>query len=210
MSTSSQPTGRASWLSDEEPPRRNPVRFVAGVAVGVVALLVLIAFVLGAVNPWRLVVLEAYVGNPLLGATIFFAMSLAAAWLLTPVSNEAAQGSRLWVRLGLAALLLVSLAGYAVAGELFGGEYRVVAESSDKSRRLVMRVQGEDRELRIWAGKGLGARDAGRLGLACGDVVGSFSGNDQVQVASVYGDFDLRLDPDTGAPIDTIGPTCSG
>jgi hypothetical protein len=41
-------------------------------------------------------------------------------------------------------------------------------------------------------------------------VTGRFDGRDRVHIATVYGEFDLRLDPATGRPVDTIGPTRVG
>jgi hypothetical protein len=209
--TQTRQSGRA-WLADEDPrdQRMSRVRVIIAVVLAVMALCSLVLFVLGAWNPWRLVVLVVYFGNPMAGAFVVSLLVFLSVWLLTPVVNEAAQNRRLWLRFGLGALVLVTLGVYGVGGSVFGGDYETLAESADGSRRLVMRTHGEDRELRIWAGTGLRASDRGWLGLACGNVVGSFSGNDQVHVASVYGEFDLRLDPDTGDPIDTIGPTCSG
>jgi hypothetical protein len=175
------------------------------------AVLVALGFGSGLWNPWDLVFLKIYFGNPFIGLVLLFGLLLVGIWLLTPVTSEATQSKRQWARLGLGAALLASLMAWGVAGDAVGGDYKVVATSSDGTRRLVMVTRSQDdRELRIWVGKGLTARDRGWLGLACGEVVGTFSGNDQVQVASVYGDFDLRLDPKTGAPIDTIGPTCAG
>jgi len=203
---------RPAWLVEDEPDaaRPRPVRRIAGAVVASLAAAALVVFVLGAWNPWDLVVLLRYFGNPLAGAVWVFGLSLAGVWLLTPVLNEATQGRRLWARFLLGASLLLSLAVWGVAGSAFGGDYQVIAQSPDGSRRLVVRTAGEDHELRIWSGTGLAARDRGHLGLACGNVVGAFTGNDRVHVASVYGEFDLRLDPATGKPENTMGPTCSG
>jgi hypothetical protein len=198
-------------LVQDGPPKTSAVRKYGGAALLALAALVAIGFGLGVWNPWKLVSLELYFGNLLVGLVLLFALLLVGVWMLTPVTSEATQSKRQWARLGLAFALLVSLMAWGVAGDRLSGDHRVVATSADGTRRLVLVTYSEDdRELRIWAGKGLAARDRGWLGLACGEVVGTFSGNDQVQVASVYGDFDLRLNPETGAPIDTIGPTCAG
>jgi hypothetical protein len=200
-----------SWLVDDGPAKTSPVRKYVGSILVTLAVLVGIGFGLGVWNPWKLVFLNVYFGNVFAGMVLMFALLLVGVWVLTPVTSEARQSKRQWARLGLGAGLLVMLMAWGVAGDSLGGDHKVVATSADGTRRLVMITHSpDDRELRIWAGKGLGARDRGWLGLACGEVVGTFSGNDQVQVVSVYGDFDLRLDPKTGTPIDTIGPTCSG
>lgn len=203
---------RPAWLADEEPAaaRTSPARRIVGLVAAGLTIAVLLLFALGAWNPWHLVVLSRYFGNPLLGVVVGSGLALAAVWLLTPVVSEAAQGRRLWARFLLGAVLLVSLGAWGLFGSHFSGDYRVVAESADGSRRLVMHTRIDDRELRIWSGTGLTARDRGLLGLACGEVIGTFSGNDRIHVSSVYGEFDLTLDPATGAPTRTIGPTCSG
>lgn len=213
MTTNGERVGEPgrSWLVDDGPGKTSRTRRYIGLALLVIAAILALGFGFGLWNPWSLVFLEVYFGNVFVGLVLLFASLLVGVWLLTPVTSEATQSKRQWARLGLAAALLMSLMAWGVAGDTLSGDYKVVATSADGTRRLVMVTYSEDdRELRIWSGKGLTARDRGWLGLACGDVVATFSGNDQVQVASVYGDFDLRLDPKTGTPIDTIGPTCAG
>jgi hypothetical protein len=170
----------------------------------------LVVFALGVWNPWHLAKVTYYFGNPSAGAVWVLAFTLVAVWLLTPVTVEARQNRRLWLRFLLGALLLLAVGFYGVFGnQFFTGNWRVVATSADGQRALVEITRFEDRELRIWTGTGWAARDAGRLGVACGEVAGRFDGTGRVHVSSVYGEFDLRLDPRTGRPLDTIA-TCSG
>ena len=186
-------------------------RRATGVALAGLTVLLAIAFAAGAWNPWRLVVLADRFGNPTVGAVWVLAGTLASVWLLRPVVNEATQHRRIWLRVGLGALLVLSLGCYGLFGAQFGrGEHTVVIGSTDGQRRVVLVSRFEDRTLRIWTGAGLGTRDAGYLGLACGQVTGRFDGRDRVHISTAYGDFDLRLDPSSGRPLDTIGPTCSG
>jgi hypothetical protein len=167
--------------------------------------------VIGVANPWQLARVRYYFGNPAAGAVWVLAFVFVAVWLLTPVTVEARQNRRLWVRFLLGALLVLAAGFYGLFGsQFFTGETRVVATSADGQRSLVEITRFDDHELRIWSGTGWATRDAGHLGLACGEVAGRFDGRDRVHVSSAYGEFDLRLDPGTGRPLDTIGPTCAG
>ena len=196
-----EPTGRRSWRL------RRPL----GLALAAFTTVLTIAFAAGVWNPWRLVILADHFGNPTAGLAWILAGTLASVWLLGPVVSEAAHNGRLMLRVAIAALLALSLGCYGLFGSQFGGgERTVLASSTDGQRRLVLVDRFGDRSLRIWSGSGIGARDAGYLGLACGELTGRFDGRDRVHVSTAYRDFDLRLEPATGRPIDTIGPTCTG
>jgi hypothetical protein len=201
-----------NWANNElarRPSSRRRRLFGLGLAAFTIVLT--IAFVAGVWNPWRLVILADYFGNPTAGIVWVLASTLVSVWVLGPVVSEAAQHRRVMVRFGLGAMLALSIGCFGLFGAQFGdGEHRVVATSPDGQRKLVLVSRFDDRTLRIWSGTGLGVRDAGYLGLACGAVTGRFDGRDKVHVSSLYGEFDLRLEPATGRPIDTIGPTCVG
>jgi len=185
-------------------------RRAIGIAVAGLTVLLTVVFVAGAWNPWRLVVLADHFGNPTAGAVWVLAGTLVSVWLLRPVVSEAAQNRRIMLRVGLGAMLVLSLGCYGLFGAQFGrGEHTVVVSSTDGERRVVLVSRFDDQTLRIWTGSGLGARDAGYLGLACGKVTGRFDGRGRVHISTAYGEFDLRLDPATGRPIDTIA-TCTG
>jgi hypothetical protein len=68
-----------------------------------------------------------------------------------------------------------------------------------------------ERQVHLFSGSGAFARDRGSVGLACGSAItATFTGTDQVHISTDYGDFTLSLDPTTGAPLNSIGATCSG
>jgi len=208
------PVGPTAGIwADSEPTSRPPrrLRRAIGLVLATFTVLLTVAFAAGVWNPWRLVVLADYFGNPVVGVVWILAFTLASFWVLGPVVSEAAQHRRVMIRFGLAAMLALSLGCFGLFGAQFGdGEHTVVARSTDGQRKLVLVSRFEDRTLRIWSGSGLGMRDAGYLGLACGAVTGRFDGRDRVHISTAYGEFDLRLDPATGRPVDTIGPTCVG
>src|SRR5262249_42926414 len=146
-----------------------PVRRPIGIGLAVVTIVVTMVYVAGIWNPWRLVILTEYFGNPTAGVVWVLAGTLASVWLLHPVVGEAAQHGRLMLRFGLGAMLAVSLGCYGLLGAQFGGgEHSVLASSPDGQRKLILISRFDDRTLRIWSGSGLGLRDAGYLGIACG------------------------------------------
>lgn len=191
--------------------RRSTGRRLAGYVAGTLAVAAVVVYTLGTWNPWHNVVLLSYFGNPLLGAVFAFGLALVAAWLLAPVRSEASQIGRTRWRIGFGLGLLASLLGLGLFGPLFGGSYEEVAHSPSGRRTVALADPGTDEQrLHVWVGRGLGRRDVGDLGHPCGSVRVTFRGEDAVHVTSSYGEFDLRLDPATGRPRDTLGPTCSG
>jgi hypothetical protein len=170
----------------------------------------LAGLVAGVWNPGRYVILSTRFGNPF---AVFVAVAVCAAlsvWLLTPVRSEAAQHRRVALRWLTVALVVVSLLCLGIFGRFFERDIDVVARDSGGARTLVRVSGGADTELRLWAGRGLATRDAGRVGLACGEVRAQFRGPDELFVATSYGDFTIRLDPATGRPLTDMGATCSG
>jgi len=186
---------------------RRPAGLVAAVLAGATAVL----FTLGAWNPSDLVVLWRYAGDPFRGAVLFFVLALAASWLLAPVRSEAAQAGRARWRIVFGIGLALSLLALGLFGPLFTVDYRELARSPDGARTIAIYDPGTDlQHLHVWAGTGLGARDMGDLGKPCGATTVSFRSRDLVHVSTSYGEFDLRLDPATGRPLDRLGPTCTG
>lgn len=186
------------------------VRRVIGWLLLVGAVLLLVLFVLGTWNPGDLVVLWRFGRNPLLGAVLVFAAAFAASWLIAPTLNEAAQPWRTRARVILGLLLLFSLIGYGLFGNQFIPDYRIVATSADGQRAIVMYDPDTNlQRLHVWAGTGLGRKYAGELGYPCGPTTVTFDG-DYVMVSSSYADKRIHLDPGTGRPESTLGPSCSG
>jgi hypothetical protein len=190
---------------------RRSWRRVAGFGAAAATAIVAILSVLGVWNPWGLVVLWRYFGNPLRDAAVVFALALVAAWLLAPVRSEVTHVNRLRLRIGLGLALLVSLIGLGLFDGRFSTAHTVLATTPDGSRSAVMYDPGtDDQRLHIWAGRGPGARHVGDLGHPCGAISVSFRGVDLVHVSTSYGEFDLRLDPATGRPMTALGATCAG
>lgn len=191
-------------------PRRrvHPVRLVLGFLLLVVAVAVAAASVAGVSNPWRNVALQIYFGEPVKDVMWFLLLVTVAAWLLVPVRSEAEQHGRVWLRWGLLAAFLLTFPCMGLVNGFFHWHYDPVAHTTD--RELVVATQGDSSELRIWAGTGLGKRDVGRVGPACGAVRAEFPSRDQVDIKTSYGDFTIHLDPVSGKPRNVIGPTCYG
>lgn len=210
-------TGAASsplWSDPPPRPTRPPLaRRVAGWVLVLLVLVIVVTFTVGVWNPGRYVVLQKYFGDPFTGAVLATVLAVVASWLLLPVRAEADQGRRVVLRWGLIILVVASVIGYAYAHPLFVYDMRTVATSPDDQLTIALVTPKGDqdlRQLRVWRGHGMSRRDLGGLGRPCGPLVKvSFTDNRSVHVASVYGDFDLRLAPD-GRPLNSIGPTCAG
>jgi hypothetical protein len=186
------------------------VRRIIGWVCLVLAVLLLVLFVLGTWNPTDLVVLWRYGRNPLLGAVLVFALGFVASWLVTPVTNEAAQKWRGRVRITLGLLLVFSLIAYGLFGNQFIPDYRVVATSNDGQRTIVLYDPELDfQRLHVWAGTGLGRKYMGDLGHTCGPTVVRFTGRDAITISTAYSNKEIRLDPGTGRPLSVLGPSCS-
>jgi hypothetical protein len=188
--------------------RSRSARRTVGWVAAALAVVLFVVFVLGTWNPADLVVLWRFAGNPFIGAMIVFALALVAAWLLAPIGSEARQVTRGRVRVVLALALVVSVLGYLVAGPRFAVKYEVKAESG--SRAIVLYNPGTDfQRLHVWTGTGLGRKLAGDLGKPCGFTVVTMTDANTLLVKTSYLERQLRLDPDTGRPLERLGPTCT-
>lgn len=184
---------------------------MTGLLVATVAAVLAVLFLLGAVNPWHLVALKQYFGVPTRGFVIVVVLTGAALLLLTPVRSEARQRGRTTARAVVAVLLAIGLICWGIQPNLLGAQTRVLARTDDQSRQVALYEYGGDaRELIVWDGKGWAARERGSLGRPCGDTFVTFLTRDRVEVRTVYGIWQLNLDPATGEPVDRLGPTCSG
>ncbi|GIJ52415.1 hypothetical protein Val02_93010 [Virgisporangium aliadipatigenens] len=186
-------------------------RHIAGLIAAWLAGIMLVLSVLGVWNPPDLVLLWRFFGNPFRDAVVVFGLGVAASWLLAPVQNEAVQRSRVQWRIGLAVGLVASLIAVGLFDGFFVQDHRVVATSPDGERRAVLYDPGTDlQRLHLWVGPGLFARDFGDLGKPCGMSTITFRGNDVLHVWTSYGEWDIKLKPDTGRPLAKLGRTCSG
>jgi hypothetical protein len=138
-------------------------------------------------------------------------LSALAARLLVPFVSEASQGWRTRTQVIGAILVLLGLILWGLLGGRFTPDRSVLARAPGADRAIVLvDYGGEVRELRVWAGGGLGERDMGRLGPACGNVLARFLEHDRVEIESAYGTFQFRLDPATGEPLEDMGDRCAG
>lgn len=183
-------------------------RILGDIAVVITALL-LVLYVLGWWNPWNLVVLTHQFGNPMAGLFLVPVVAFIAFTLRWPVQNEARQRGRIAARVVAVALALAGLLGWGILGQFFQYETSELAVSPDGSRKVVEVTNAWDnrRNMRVWDGRGLTARETGVLGLRCGGTV-VFVTDDLIQHSTGYGDWQLALDPDTGEPQQVLGPRC--
>lgn len=189
------------------------MRRAAGVAAALAVIAVLALWVAGLVNPWHLVVLDRYFNQPGVGVMIAAALTVLAARMLAPVSNEAAQARRARIQITAAIIGVAGLLCWGAAGQFFNSGASTVLSRSATGDRAVVVVERspDDRELRMWSGRGLAERDVGRLGPACGEgIKARFLDANEVEVDTVYGAFRFRLDPATGRPLEPMGTRCSG
>lgn len=196
--------------------RPRPVRRAAGLVLAVLALLLLIMGVLGAFDLGHLVVLRRYFGNPFTTAFLVLLCATAALWLALPVRSEADDRGRARARVWLIVVTVVALlVGLFVHGRWYVYDPQVLAHAPSGDLVVAkVRVAPADESgafhVHLFRGTGLLARDLGDFGAPCGDFQARFEASDRILVTSVYGDFHLRFDPATGAPLDTIGPRCAG
>lgn len=201
----------SSLWTDPEPPPRKPVsrfRRVAGWVAAAAGAVVLGAFAVGTANPWHNVALRMYLGSPFLGALLAAGLAVVAAWLAWPVRSEAAQGGRVVLRWTTIVFFAVTVIAYGLYHAAFAVAIRAVATSPGGTRTVALVTTGDERELRVWLGRGLGRHDIGGLGSPCGQVQVRFVDENTVHVSTVYKEKDLHLDPATGRPLDHLGPTC--
>lgn len=189
------------------------VRMGVGALFAVLAVLLLAMFIWGVWNPRQYVVLLTYFSNPFTGTFVVLGCAALAVWLLFPVRSEAAQGRRNAFRWTVLVLALVSALPFlfVIGSSLFAYDGTVASRSADGTLALAVVDRGTyGREVRVWAGRGISARDLGGFGRVCGtDVNARFTGPDEVLVSTMYGDFHLRVDR-AGHPVTFIGSHCYG
>ena len=189
------------------------VRVILGAVFAALTAMFLALFAWGLWNPGRYVVLLTHFGNPFTGTFVVLGCATLAVWLLFPVRSEASQSRRNSTRWALLVLALVSSLPFLWVAEtsLFTYNGRVVDRPAGGRFALAVVDRGTyGREVRVWTGHGVTTRDLGSFGKVCGSQVEArFTGEGQVFVSTVYGDFHLRLD-EQGRPVTFIGSTCSG
>lgn len=195
-------------VTDEAP--ISPARRLLGLVLCGLAGAVLVLFVLGSWNPWRLVWLSHYFGSPLVGLTVVMGLLCVGSWLAFPVLNEATGRARSMFRIVTALGTVLGVALWGVFGPIFTTKIEILARTPDGERTVavVERFDGS-RRLHVWQGGALLARDVGVLGQACGEVTITFVSRDQIHLATSYGDWSIDLDPVTGAPRQVLGPRCA-
>lgn len=188
------------------------LRRAAGFATAVLAVAALATWTAGLLNPWQLVVLSRF-DQPGVGLAVAAVLVVIAARLLAPVQNEATQAWRARTQVTAVIAGVLGLLCWGLAGGFFAaGTTSVLARSPAGDRAVALVEQSpDDRELHVWSGRGLGERDLGRLGPACGEgIKARFLDQTEVEVETVYGTFRFRLDPATGRPLETMGTHCAG
>lgn len=187
-------------------------RRVIGTALLVAAAVAAVLFVLGAWNPWQLVVLEYRFGNPALGLLVVPLAALLGCWLAMPIRSETRPHGRIAVRVIAFVLSVVGLFAYGLFGEHFRFDVDEVARTDDGQRRVALvsdRATPPERHLKIWEGAGLATREIGDIGQLCGAVRVRFLTDDQVELDTSYGTWVIDLDPATGQPRQMLAPRCS-
>jgi hypothetical protein len=194
-----------------EDTRSSLARRTLGVAAAALTVLAALGYGLALWNPWSLVALDQYFGNPLFGLFAVSAGTYLALWLLLPVRNEAVQRRRLRLRTVPIVTGVVGLILWGMIGTAFHYEYKELARSEDGERAVGMVTHKTDdrQHIRAWVGQGLLTRDVGDLGRVCGGVAAEFLAADRIEVKShLYDPWQLALDPETGEPLERLGPNC--
>lgn len=186
-------------------------RLVAGLLVALAVLATATVFVLGFWNPWELVVLRQHFANPWLGTWLVGVGGYLALWLLAPVRVEARQRWRISARVITGVVAVFGLVCWGLFSPLFAYEATELARSDDGERVVVDVTAGgmNERDLRIWEGSGLAAREVGSFGKPCASPQAEFAGPDVVVINQGHGDWQFHLDPETGEPLHVFGPRCS-
>ncbi|GIJ57418.1 hypothetical protein [Virgisporangium aurantiacum] len=199
---------------DTGPTRSTAGRVTGRIATGVIVLTVVVGW-LAIWNPWHLVVVERVLFLPAVGltASAVFGCAVAAVgrWSGHQVGRRVVGGFTV-------ALSAVQL-WVTASPEWPAARHRELARSPDGERAVVVHVADSGaRCMFAWTGRGPGARVAGGLGRPGGNPVVTFDGRDLVVVVadrppSPYPRhdrerFELRLDPATGRPLDTLPERC--
>jgi hypothetical protein len=197
-------------ISTESRRRVSRARRGLGVLLFVLSVVALVVYVLAVWNPRRLVWLSYYFGSPPIGVAVVMGLLCVGSWLAFPIRSEAVDNRRIMFRLGTGLGALAGLIAWGVIGPVFARQITVLARAPEQDRTVaVVERSDRSRQLHVWSGKGLFARDAGSLGPACGDVRVRFLSHDRILMNTSYGDWQIDLAPATGAPRQVLGPRCA-
>jgi len=188
--------------------RVNWIRRVIGGIAAVLMLAVIAAFGVGAGSDN--VFLHQYFGNPALGVLIALALSIVVFMTLVPVQSEATQYWRTRVRTIQVILTFLALIVWLFTFGLGVLNYSptVVNRSADGSLAAATFKVGPSKHLHVLVGKGLSARDAGDVGLVCGENVGAHFDSDRLMtVETDFGTYKINLDA-SGRPLDHLPSNC--
>jgi hypothetical protein len=197
---------------DYAPPRYrlSSTRRVIGAVLCLASLAVVVAYGAARFYPDN-VFLKGHFRNFLTGSGELFVLSALISIAVFPVRNSAVQRVRPLIRFALITLAAVSFVGAGLTHGFAIFTYRptVVATSPDAMRRVALINVGPYQELHIWAGTGLSAKDVGNLGPPCEFNTAKFTSDNEVLVSTSFGDYDIHLDPATGAPLNGLTHTCT-
>jgi len=189
--------------------RVNWFRRVIGIVALVLAVAVAALFVIGFGSDN--VFLHQYFANPALGVFIVLVLSIVVFMMLMPVQDEASQYRRTRFRTIQVVVTFLALIVYGFTFGLGVFDYKptVVRQSPDGTRAAATFQVGPSLHVHILAGKGIRQRDAGDVGLVCGQNVDvTFDSDSQITVVTDFGTYKIRLDPASGRPIDHMPATC--
>jgi hypothetical protein len=184
-------------------------RRVIGTVLCLAGLAVLVAYGLARIFTDN-VFLTSHFGNVMTGLGILLLLGVLISIVLFPVRNSAVQRVRPMIRFAMIALAALVFAGAGLVHgfRVFMYNPTVVATSPDGSRRVALVDIGPYEELHVWAGTGLATKDVGNLGAPCEFDSAAFTSSTSFHVSASTGDSDIRIDPVTGAPLDSLVGTC--
>lgn len=209
-----QADGAMFFKTDNSPDARpgHRLRKIIGAVLAIATGAAGALYVLALINPWRLIVLDKYFGNPLWGMFVVSVAAYVVLRLLLPVDNEAIQRVRLRVRVVPLVTAVVGLVLWGIVGAAFNYTYHELVRSDDGDRAIGLVTRVDDRQhAHVWVGEGLLMRDVGDIGHVCGVVTAEFVSGDLVQISSTRSSdtWEIELDPVTAEPRQQLGPGCS-
>jgi succinate dehydrogenase hydrophobic anchor subunit len=203
-------------VTDSDLPSHRPsvARGITACVFGALCIAYAILSVYGTWNPRHYVVLLKYFNNPVGGITIVLILALIAIWCGFPIRSSASDRRRSLVRTTMIILILVSAFGLIFTYAFGTWRYQVstLGRPASDGRLLATVNDFHGTEIHVLVGTGLGQRDVGSLGSACGlpsEMNAEWVNDDEVTVTTAYNTYHVQLDPTTGVPLVHFGATCS-